>query len=155
MISGEAYNINKQTIYIARKSEIESRAHCTPEPTWGINKLKQTSYSDNLKQVSAAADKPTRRTVSLYCHTSRQKLSVINWWRWSAEPIWLATINVLSRNLFSFKRKDPYFYSNFLIKQQRTAKKTQLDLYSHFNRTSTCDWHTHRHKLANTALAYS
>ena len=31
----EAYNINKQTIYIAPKSKIESRAHYDPEPARG------------------------------------------------------------------------------------------------------------------------
>ena len=35
-ISGKAYDINKQTIYIAPKSKIESRAHYAPEPTWGL-----------------------------------------------------------------------------------------------------------------------
>ena len=34
-ISGEAYDINKQTIYIAPKSKNESRAHYTPEPALG------------------------------------------------------------------------------------------------------------------------
>jgi len=37
-LSGEAYDMNKQTIYIALKSSIESRAHYALEPTWG-NKL--------------------------------------------------------------------------------------------------------------------
>ena len=32
-ISEEAYDINKQTIYIAPKSKIESRVHYAPEPT--------------------------------------------------------------------------------------------------------------------------
>jgi len=34
-ISVEAYNINKETIYTAPKSKIESRAHYAPEPAWG------------------------------------------------------------------------------------------------------------------------
>jgi len=34
-ISGEAYDINKQTIYIVPKSKIESRVHYMPEPAWG------------------------------------------------------------------------------------------------------------------------
>ena len=34
-ISGEAYHINKQTVYMAPKSEIESRAHYAPEPARG------------------------------------------------------------------------------------------------------------------------
>jgi len=34
-ISVEAYNINKETIYTAPKSKIESSAHYTPEPAWG------------------------------------------------------------------------------------------------------------------------
>jgi len=34
-ISGEAYNINKQTIYTSSKSKIESRANYAPEPTQG------------------------------------------------------------------------------------------------------------------------
>ena len=34
-ISGEAYDINKQTIYIAPKSKIESRVHYAPEPERG------------------------------------------------------------------------------------------------------------------------
>ena len=33
--SGEAYDINKRTIYIAPKSKIESRVHYAPEPTHG------------------------------------------------------------------------------------------------------------------------
>jgi len=34
-VSGEEHNINKQTIYIAPKSKIESRAHYALEPTQG------------------------------------------------------------------------------------------------------------------------
>ena len=34
-ISGEAYDINKQTISIAPKTKIESRAHYVPEPARG------------------------------------------------------------------------------------------------------------------------
>jgi len=34
-ISGEAHEINKQTIYIAPKSKIESRAHYAPEQARG------------------------------------------------------------------------------------------------------------------------
>ena len=34
-ISGEACDINKQTIYIVPKSKIESPAHYTPEPARG------------------------------------------------------------------------------------------------------------------------
>jgi len=34
-ISGEAYNINKRTIYIVPKSKIESRVHYFPEPARG------------------------------------------------------------------------------------------------------------------------
>ena len=34
-ITGEAYDVNKQTIYIAPKSKIESRAHYAPEPAQG------------------------------------------------------------------------------------------------------------------------
>jgi len=33
--SGEAYNINKQTIHTVPKSKIESRAHYIPEPARG------------------------------------------------------------------------------------------------------------------------
>ena len=36
-ISGEAYDINKQTVYIAPKSKIESRAHYAPQPTRGAD----------------------------------------------------------------------------------------------------------------------
>ena len=35
-INGQAYDRNKQTIYIAPKSKIESRADYAPEPTWGL-----------------------------------------------------------------------------------------------------------------------
>jgi len=34
-ISGKAHDINKQTIYIAPKSDIESRVHYAPKPTRG------------------------------------------------------------------------------------------------------------------------
>jgi len=34
-ISGEAHDINKQSIYIALKSKIEPKAHYASEPTWG------------------------------------------------------------------------------------------------------------------------
>jgi len=37
-ICGEAYDINKQTIYIVPISKIESRAHYAPEPAWGVIK---------------------------------------------------------------------------------------------------------------------
>jgi len=40
-ISGEAYDINKQTIYIAPKSKIESRVHYAPEPERGKYVFKQ------------------------------------------------------------------------------------------------------------------
>jgi len=33
--SGEAYDINKQTIYIVPKSKIESREHYDPKPAQG------------------------------------------------------------------------------------------------------------------------
>jgi len=36
-ISGYAYDINKQTIYIAPKSKIESGAHYAPESSWGAD----------------------------------------------------------------------------------------------------------------------
>jgi len=35
-ISGEAYDINNQIIYIAPKSKIRSRLHCSPEPARGF-----------------------------------------------------------------------------------------------------------------------
>jgi len=35
--SGEADDINKQTIYIVPKSKIEPRAHYAPEPKWGCH----------------------------------------------------------------------------------------------------------------------
>jgi len=38
-ISGEAYDVNKQTAYSA-KTKIESRAHYAPEPTQGVTHLK-------------------------------------------------------------------------------------------------------------------
>jgi len=38
-ITEEAYDINKQTIYIVPKSKIESRVHYAPEPTWRANHL--------------------------------------------------------------------------------------------------------------------
>jgi len=34
-ISGEAYDINKQTKYVAPKSKVESRAHYAPQPARG------------------------------------------------------------------------------------------------------------------------
>jgi len=45
MISGEAYDISKQTIglYIAPKSKIESRAHFAPEPRKDIEAIKNLS----------------------------------------------------------------------------------------------------------------
>jgi len=36
-ISVEAYDINKQTIYIVQKSKMEPRAHYVPEPGRGHN----------------------------------------------------------------------------------------------------------------------
>ena len=39
-ISTDAYDINKQTIYIALKSKIESRAHYAPEPERGFPTMK-------------------------------------------------------------------------------------------------------------------
>jgi len=38
-ICGEAYDINKQTIYIVPISKIESRAHYAPEPARGVIKV--------------------------------------------------------------------------------------------------------------------
>jgi len=35
-MSGEVYDIYKQTIYIAPKSKIESRAHYAPKPARGL-----------------------------------------------------------------------------------------------------------------------
>jgi len=40
--NGEAYDRNKQTIYKAPKSKIESRAHYAPEPTQGNNQRSKT-----------------------------------------------------------------------------------------------------------------
>ena len=44
-MSGEAYDINKQTIHIAPKSNIKSRAHYAPEPTRGIRIRKMLKFS--------------------------------------------------------------------------------------------------------------
>ena len=45
-LSGEAYNINKQTIYIAPKSKIKSTAHYAPESAQGT-----CSYITHLKDT--------------------------------------------------------------------------------------------------------
>jgi len=45
-ISGEACNINKQTVYIAPKSKIESRAHYVPEPHGSKQPLNRTGCTD-------------------------------------------------------------------------------------------------------------
>ena len=54
MISGEAYDVNKQTIYIAPKSKIESRAHYAPE------------HTENTLRAATPYPRPTLRTKK-YC----------------------------------------------------------------------------------------
>jgi len=44
-ISRKAFDINKQTIYTAPKSKIESRAHHAPEPTRGNSSINNASLS--------------------------------------------------------------------------------------------------------------
>jgi len=52
-ISGEAYDINNQTIYIVPKSTIESRMHYAPEPTQAhSNSSKSVPKTFVIKRVS-------------------------------------------------------------------------------------------------------
>jgi len=50
-ISGEAYDTNKQTIYMAPKSETESRAHYALEPTRG-NKTVLVKFHQDAQHIS-------------------------------------------------------------------------------------------------------
>jgi len=56
----EAYNINKQTVYLALKSKIESRVHYAPKPTrgppvknWGI--LSVQSFTARMPLLTATS----------------------------------------------------------------------------------------------------
>ena len=53
-ISGEGYDINKQTIYIAPKSKIELRVHCALEPARGIVKTQtETTECQDMHMLHA------------------------------------------------------------------------------------------------------
>jgi len=51
-ISGVAYDINKQTIYTAPKSKIESRVHYAPEPARGSSNNNLTYNVYTVDEVS-------------------------------------------------------------------------------------------------------
>jgi len=62
-ISGEGYDINKQTIYIAPKSKIELRVHCAMEPARGIVK---TDRNHRMSRHAHAACKPKNTRFPLF-----------------------------------------------------------------------------------------
>jgi len=68
-INGQAYDRNKQTIYIAPKSKIESRADYAPEPAWGLelkNRWKcLTKVSILLVSNSLPKKQSTTKTIDL------------------------------------------------------------------------------------------
>jgi len=67
-ISGEAYDINTQIIYIALKSKIESRAHYAPAPAWGSASThrvaKKVAQSSNHQSDATVQDKTRGKVLS-------------------------------------------------------------------------------------------
>ena len=70
-ISGEAYDVNKQMIYMAPKSTNESRAQYSPEPAWGIYsgvikaKVHYASWSETCS-LARASEQVSDRFVAVY-----------------------------------------------------------------------------------------
>jgi len=68
-INGQAYDRNKQTIYIAPKSKIESRADYAPEPAWGLELKNRwqclTKVSMLLVSNSLPKKQSTTKTIDL------------------------------------------------------------------------------------------
>jgi len=65
-ISGEAYDVNKQMIYMAPKSTNESRTQYSPEPAWGI--YSGVIMAQPLWKFSGSFDEYRLNTRSTFLH---------------------------------------------------------------------------------------